>query len=55
LLAGNGRLIAPRTLPLVAAAAVGVGLALVGDDVSVGVDENSAPRLPCASPVCVAA
>jgi hypothetical protein len=70
LLAGNGRLIAPSTLGFVAAAAVvvafvaaaddevaalGLGVALVGDDVAESVDEDSAPKLPCASAVCVPA
>lgn len=71
LLAGNGRLIDASTPIFVAvlavvvafvgpaddevAAAVGLGVALIDDDVSVGVDEDSAPRLSCASAPCAGA
>jgi hypothetical protein len=70
LLAGNGRLMAPRTVALVTAAApvvtfegvadddvaaLRLGVALVVDDVAEGVDEDPAPRLSCASAACVAA
>jgi hypothetical protein len=71
LLAGNGRLTGPRTAAFVTAAAVvaalvavadvvlaaaeGLGVGVEGDDDAVGVDEDSAARLACASAAWVAA
>jgi hypothetical protein len=67
--AGNGRLIAPSTVTLLAAAALvvafvaaaddeaaalGLGVALVGEDVDDCDEDESTPKLSCVSATCAA-